>query len=124
MKMDIALTPSNGRVVTADEAQASLDAMTGYSAELFLRESGFHVTLTHTEALPTAKIDAFLVVSDGGYPFLLAFTRGGFGVNLALNRYIAVNLERDLRNERHVEVSESAPDGQRSYRVELLHSLD
>ncbi|MBF5008635.1 hypothetical protein [Burkholderia pseudomultivorans] len=48
--------------------------------ELFLREAGFFVTLRHADTMPDVRIDAFLVVRDGGYSFLLGFVRESLGI--------------------------------------------
>ncbi|CAB3754087.1 hypothetical protein LMG29542_02244 [Paraburkholderia humisilvae] len=96
----------------------------GYKHELFLREAGFFVTLKHADSMPDTRIDAFLAVNDGGYPFLLGFVREGLGIRLVFNCYIHASLSRELQGVREVEVVEIAQGVERKYRTELLHSFD
>jgi len=114
----------DGRSITTDYATLLLVVERGYTHELFLREAGFFVTLQHAHKMPETKIAAFLVVNDGGYPFLLGFVRGSFGISLLFNCYIHPNLARDLQDTRTVEVVEKAEGDERAYQVELLHSFD
>ncbi|PCE30219.1 hypothetical protein BZL54_21235 [Burkholderia ubonensis subsp. mesacidophila] len=89
-----------------------------------MREAGFFVTLRYADAMPDRQIDAFLVVNDGGYPFLLGFVREGLGIQLRFNCYIAGSLERELRDTRNVELVEHAASAERRYAVPLLHAFD
>ncbi|WP_322080114.1 hypothetical protein [Burkholderia cenocepacia] len=115
---------SDGRPAPTAYAALLLAAERGYTHELFLREAGFFVTLRHADTMPDARIDAFLVVNDGGYPFLLGFVREGLGIRLLFNCYIACSLERELRDTRSVEVVEHAAGEQRAYAAPLLHAFD
>lgn len=65
-------TTGDGRPAPTAYAALLLAAERGYTHELFLRESGFFVTLRHADTMPDARIDAFLVVRDGGAPFCSA----------------------------------------------------
>lgn len=96
----------------------------GYTHVLLLREAGFFVTLKHADKMPDIRIDAFLAVNDGGYPFLLGFARGSLGIRLVFNCYIHASLSRDLHDVREVEVIEIAEGVERKYQAELLHSFD
>ncbi|WP_081472783.1 hypothetical protein [Burkholderia ambifaria] len=71
-------------------------------------EARFFVTLRHADTMPDARIDVFLVVRDGGCPFLLGFVREGLGIRLLFYCYIACGLKRELRDTRAVEVVEHA----------------
>lgn len=82
------------------------------------------VTLKHAKTMPETKIAAFLVVNDGGYPFLLGFVRETCCIRILFNYYVHPNLARDLRDARTVDVVEKAADNERAYQVELLHSFD
>jgi len=117
-------TTREGRIISTDDASRMLAAGRGYSHELNIGEKGFAVDLVYAGAIPIAKLDAFLVVNDTGFPFLLGYTRGGYGINLGFNCYIPSALERDLRELQFVDVNKTAAGESRQYRVELLHSLD
>lgn len=87
----------------------------------------FRVTLEYKTTIPAGMkpVDAFLVVNDGGFPFLLGFKRHSSGIGLVINLYIAPALERDLRDLKSVDLVEVGSDGERTQKeVELLHSLD
>ena len=70
----------NGCPAPTAYAALLLAAERGYTHELFLRETGFFVTLRHADTMPDVRIDAFLVVRDGGYSFLLGFVRESLGI--------------------------------------------
>jgi hypothetical protein len=61
----------DGRPAPTAYAALLLAAERGYTHELALREAEFFVTLRHADAMPDPQLDAFLIVNDGGYPFLL-----------------------------------------------------
>ncbi|RQY93838.1 hypothetical protein DF016_10910 [Burkholderia stagnalis] len=117
-------TTGDGRPAPTAYAALLLAAERGYTHELFLRETGFFVTLRHADTMPDARIDAFLVVRDGGYPFLLGFVRESLGIRLRFNCYIASSLEGELRETRSVEVVEWAAGAERRYTVPLRHAFD
>ncbi|HDR9757873.1 TPA: hypothetical protein QDC44_001997 [Burkholderia cepacia ATCC 25416] len=117
-------TTGDGRPAPTAYAALLLAAERGYTHELALREAGFFVTLRHADTMPNRQIDAFLVVNDGGYPFLLGFVREGLGIQLLFNCYIASSLERELRDTHTVDVIECAAGTERRYTVPLQHAFD
>ncbi|WJN72110.1 hypothetical protein [Burkholderia anthina] len=117
-------TTGDGRPAPTAYAALLLATERGYTHELFLRATGFFVTLRHADTMPDARIDAFLVVRDGGYPFLLAFVREDRGIRLRFNCYIASRLEGELRDTHRVEVIECAASAHRRYTVPLQHAFD
>lgn len=85
----------------------------------------FEVTMSYINAeWPEDKIEFFMVVNDGGYPFLLGCTRTSWGVGVRYNSYINRLLECDLRSISVVEVIEIAGSEKRTYQVPLLHCFE
>lgn len=74
--------------------------------------------------MPDARIDAFRVVRDGRYPFLLGSVRERPGIRLRFNCSIASNLEGALRDAHCVAVIECAAGAERRYSVALQHAVD
>lgn len=74
--------------------------------------------------LPDKKLGLFLVVNDGGYPFLLGCTRTSWGMDVRYNSYINPLLERDLTGIAMVNVVEVAGAEKRTYQVPLLHCVE
>lgn len=85
----------------------------------------FEVTMSYLDAvLPDNKLGLFLVVNDGGYPFLLGCARTSWGMDVRYNSYINPLLERDLTGIATVDVVELAGAEKRTYQVPLLHCLE
>lgn len=85
----------------------------------------FEVTLSYPDTmLPNAKLGLFLVVNDGGYPFLLGCTPTSWGMDVRYNSYINPLLERDLRDIAAVDVVELAGTEKRTYQVPLRHCFE
>ncbi len=85
----------------------------------------FEVTLSYPDTmLPNDKLGLFLVVNDGGYPFLLGCIRTSWGMDVRYNSYINPLLERDLTGIATVDVVELTGAEKRTYQVPLLHCLE
>lgn len=117
-------TTSAGDTVTVSHAEAMQAELLGHSTEYIVSDTEFKVTLAHTRSMPERRLDAFVVVNDGGYPFLLGFARRSFGVEVVHNTYINPLLEQDLKTIRSVSVKEIASEEAREYTVPLLHSFE
>lgn len=115
---------ATGDVVTSSDCEAMLANALGYEFKLVVSDTQFKVSVRYPETLPTDQISAFLIVNDGGYPFLLSFVRRSFGVDIVHNSYVNPLLERDLEYIRFVDVCESAGDDSRAYQVPLRHSAE
>ena len=74
--------------------------------------------------LPDDKLGLFLVVNDGGYPFLLGCTPTSWGMDVRYNSYINPLMERDLRDIAAVDVVELAGTEKRTYLVPLRHCFE
>lgn len=85
----------------------------------------FEVTLSYPDAvLPDDKLGLFLVVNDGGCPFLLGCIRTSWGMDVRFNSYINPLLEHDLRSIIVVDVVEAGGVEKRIYQVPLLHCFE
>lgn len=85
----------------------------------------FEVTMSYLDTvLPDNKLGLFLVVNDGGYPFLLGCARTSWGMDVRYNSYINPLLERDLTGITTVDVAELAGAEKRTYQVPLLHCFE
>lgn len=81
--------------------------------------------MTYADAgLPDAKLGLFLVVNDGGYPFLLGCLRTSWVMEVRYNSYINPLLERELHDIATVDVVELADTEKRTYQVPLLHCFE
>ncbi|MBJ9696936.1 hypothetical protein [Burkholderia cenocepacia] len=117
-------TTGDGRPAPTASRALLFAAERVYTHELFPCETVFFVTLGHADAMPGVRIDAFLVVRDGGYQLLLGFVRESFGIRLLFNCYIASSLKGGLRETRSVEVVEWAAGVERCYMVPMQHAFD
>lgn len=122
----VARTTSGGAVSLTDCERLQTKRL-GFESNLAVWDEPlrFEVTLSYPDAvLPDNKLGLFLVVNDGGYPFLLGCTRTSWGMDMRYNSYINPLLERDLRNIAAVDVVELAGTEKRTYQVPLLHCFE
>lgn len=115
----------NGRPVTLAECTRMLAEQHGFESNLLIDPPRFEVSMSYLDgAMPKAEFGLFLVINDGGFPFLLGGTRTSFGLDVRYNGYIHRGLENDLRSITSVEVVEIAGVASRAYRVPLLHCFE
>ncbi len=118
---------SSGRAVSLTDCERLQAKRLGFESNLAVWDEPprFEVTMPYSHAaLPDAKLGLFLVVNDGGYPFLLGCSRTSWGMDVRYNSYINPLLERDLRDISTVDVVELAGAEKRTYQVPLLHCFE
>lgn len=117
----------SGTAVSLENCEQLMAQHHGFESNLAVWDEPprFEVTMSyiHTE-WPKDKIGFFMVVNDGGYPFLLGCTRTSWGVGVRYNGYINPLLERDLTSISVVEVIEIAGAEKRTYQVPLRHCFE
>ena len=115
----------DGRLLSLADCTRMLAEQHGFESQLLIDPPRFEVSMSYLDgALPKDEFGLFLVVSDGGSPFLLGGTRTSFGLDVHYNGYIHLGLERDLRSITSVEVVEVAGLMRRAYQVPLLHCFE
>jgi len=94
--------------------------------DLVVRKNSVRVRIRyHDNPIPDKQIDIFLVVNDGGYPFLVGCVLTSYGVEVRDQcHYITKEVETDLRKMKEVEVVEVNNVERREYRVRLLHCFE
>lgn len=115
---------ANGERVTLNDCERLLAAQQGFESDLLVSDTAFNVTMRHGGSMPEKPIGLFLVVNDGGYPFLLGCARTSWGMEIRYNSYINPLLEADIREIVVVDVEEIDAAGRRAYRVPLRHSFE
>lgn len=118
---------ASGSAVSLSDCEQLLAQRLGFESNLAVWDEPprFEVTLSYLDAaLPDAKLGLFLVVNDGGYPFLLGCVRTSWGMDVRYNSYINPLLERDLTGITTVDVVELAGAEKRTYQVPLLHCFE
>ncbi len=118
---------ANGRAVSLTDCEQLQAQRLGFESNLAVWDEPlrFEVTLSYLDALlPDDKLGLFLVVNDGGYPFLLGCTPTSWGMDVRYNSYINPLLERDLRGITAVDVVELAGAEKRTYQVPLRHCFE
>lgn len=118
---------ANGEGVSLADCERMLAQHQGFESNLAVRDEPpfFEVTLSYLDGvLPECKLGLFLVVNDGGYPFLLGCTPTSWGMDVRYNSYINPLLERDLRSIAVVDVAEIAGAEKRTYQVPLRHCFE
>lgn len=121
---EAAARTANGQRVTISDCEHLLAVYQGFESELIVSDTAFNVAMRHRGPMPDEPIGLFLVVNDGGYPFLLGFRRTSWGMEARYNSYINPLLEADLREFDEVDVEEIDAAGRRAYRVPLRHSFE
>lgn len=122
----VARTASGSAVSLADCERMQAQRL-GFESNLAVWDEPlrFEVTMSYLDAvLPDKKFGLFLVVNDGGYPFLLGCVRTSWGMDVHYNSYINPLLERDLTGITTVDVVELAGAERRTYQVPLLHCFE
>lgn len=97
--------------------------LSNFESDLVVSDSTFAITMRHLGPMQPL-LDLFIVVNDGGYPFLLGCVRTSWGMEVHYNNYINPLLEADIRQINEVNVVEIDVAGQRSYSVPLRHSFE
>jgi len=94
--------------------------------DLVVRDDSVRVRIRyHDNPIPEKKIDLFLVVNDGGYPFLFGCCLTSYGVEVRDQcHYITKEVETNLRKMKGVDVVEANNVERREYRVRLLHCFE
>lgn len=115
---------ANGEQVTLSDCEHLLAVYQGFESDLIVSDTAFNVAMRHRSPMPEEPIGLFLVVNDGGYPFLLGCARTSWGMEIRYNSYINPLLEADLREIAEVAVEEIDAAGRRAYRVPLRHSFE
>ncbi len=115
---------ANGERITLNDCERLRVAHQGFESDLIVSDTAFNVAMRHRGPMPEEPIGLFLVVNDGGYPFLLGFRRTSWGMEVRYNSYINPLLEADLREIDEVDVEEIDAAGHRAYRVPLRHSFE
>lgn len=118
---------ANGSAVSLTDCERLQAQRLGFESTLAVWDEPlrFEVTLSYPDTmLPNDKLGLFLVVNDGGYPFLLGCTRTSWGMDVRYNSYINPLLERDLTSIATVDVVELTGAEKRTYQVPLLHCLE
>lgn len=118
---------TSGSVVSLTDCERLQAQRLGFESNLAVWDEPprFEVTMSYADAaLPDAKLGLFLVVNDGGYPFLLGCLRTSWGMEVRYNSYINPLLERDLHDIATVDVVELAGAEKRTYQVPLLHCFE
>ncbi|HHH9566542.1 TPA: hypothetical protein ACP33B_004650 [Pseudomonas aeruginosa] len=115
---------ANGERVTLSDCERLLAVHQGFESDLVVSDTAFNVAMRHRGPMPEEPIGLFLVVNDGGYPFLLGCARTSWGMEIRYNSYINPLLEADIREIGVVDVEEFDAAGHRAYRVPLRHSFE
>lgn len=118
---------ANGESVSLAGCGRMLAQHLGFESNLAVWDEPlrFEVTLSYLNGvLPKDKLGLFLVVNDGGYPFLLGCTPSSWGMDVRYNSYINPLLENDLRNIEVVDVKEIAGAENRTYQASLRHCFE
>lgn len=118
---------ANGKGVSLADCETIQARLLGFESNLAVHDEPprFEVTLSYLDtALPDGNLGHFLVVNDGGYPFLLGCTPTSWGMDVRYNSYINPLLERDLRGITVVDVVEIAGTEKRIYQVPLRHCFE
>lgn len=118
---------ANGSAVSLTACERMLAQRLGFESNLAVLDEPlrFEVTLSYLDAvLPDDKLGLFLVVNDGGYPFLLGCTPTSWGMDVRYNSYINPLLERDLAGIATVDMVELAGTEKRTYQVPLRHCFE
>lgn len=118
---------TNGSAVSLADCERLQAQRLGFESNLAVWDGPlrFEVTMSYPDAvLPDDKLGLFLVVNDGGYPFLLGCTPTSWGMDVRYNSYINPLLERDLREVAAVDVVEIAGIENRTYQVPLRHCFE
>ena len=122
----VARTASGSAVSLADCERLQAQRL-GFESNLAVWDEPprFEVTMSYLDtALPDNQLGLFLVVNDGGYPFLLGCIRTSWGMDVRYNSYINPLLERDLTGIATVDVVEVSGAQKRTYQVPLLHCFE
>lgn len=118
---------ANGSAVSLTDCERIQAQRLGFESNLAVWDEPlrFEVTMAYPDTvLPDDKLGLFLVVNDGGYPFLLGCTPTSWGMDVRYNSYINPLMERDLRDIAAVDVVELAGTEKRTYLVPLRHCFE
>lgn len=121
---EVVARTANGERVTLSDCEHLLAVHQGFDSDLIVSDTAFNVAMRHRGPMPEEPIGLFLVVNDGGYPFLLGCARTSWGMEVRYNSYINPLLEADIREIVGVDVEEIDAAGRRAYRVPLRHSFE
>ena len=123
-QLEVVARTASGERVTLSDCEHALAAHQGFESDLIVSDVAFNVSMRHRGPMPKKPIGLFIVVNDGGYPFLLGCARTSWGMEIRYNSYINALLENDLRAINEVDVEEIDAAGRRAYRVPLRHSFE